>query len=90
MKKRRIPKRDIPRAVLLSLTIQGLFCYLIEYFAANYFMNSAYSLKAAKGSAAPIGDMMADHRQRAARRPWTGVHADRGADGVPGADRHDA
>src|SRR5271156_3500615 len=52
------PKSDIPRAVLLSLTIQGLFCYLIEYFAANYFMSSAYSLNAAKGSAAPIGDMM--------------------------------
>jgi amino acid transporter len=52
------PKKDIPRGVLLSLTIQGLFCYLIEYFAANYFMSSAYSLNAAKGSAAPIGDMM--------------------------------
>jgi APA family basic amino acid/polyamine antiporter len=52
------PKRDIPRGVLLSLTIQGLICYLIEYFAANYFMSSAYSLAAAKGSAAPIGDMM--------------------------------
>ncbi len=52
------PKKDIPRGVLLSLTIQGLFCYMIEYFAANYFMSSAYSLAAAKGSAAPIGDMM--------------------------------
>jgi basic amino acid/polyamine antiporter, APA family len=52
------PKKDIPRGVLLSLTIQGLFCYMIEYFAANYFLNSAYSLSAAKGSAAPIGDMM--------------------------------
>lgn len=52
------PTKDIPRGVLLSLTIQGLFCYLIEYFAANYFMSSAYSLAAAKGSAAPIGDMM--------------------------------
>jgi len=52
------PKRDIPRAVLLSLTIQGLFCYMFEYFAANYFLNSAYSLADAKGSAAPIGDMM--------------------------------
>jgi len=52
------PKRDIPRGVLLSLTIQGLFCYLVEYFAANYFMSSAYSLADAKGSAAPIGDMM--------------------------------
>ncbi|MGB3552041.1 MAG: APC family permease, partial [Candidatus Binatus sp.] len=52
------PKRDIPRGVLLSLTIQGLFCYMIEYFAANYFMSSAYSLADAKGSAAPLGDMM--------------------------------
>jgi len=52
------PKKDIPRGVLLSLTIQGLFCYMIEYFAANYFMSSAYSLKDATGSAAPIGDMM--------------------------------
>src|ERR1700722_17944700 len=52
------PKKDIPRGVLLSLPIQGLFCYLIEYFAANYFLSSAYSLAEAKGSAAPIGDMM--------------------------------
>ncbi|HUO05858.1 MAG TPA: APC family permease [Candidatus Binataceae bacterium] len=52
------PTKDIPRAVLLSITIQCLFCYLIEYFAANYFMNSLYSLKDASGSAAPIGDMM--------------------------------
>ncbi len=52
------PKRDIPRGVLLSLTIQGLVCYMIEYFAANYFLNSAYSLSDAKGSAAPLGDMM--------------------------------
>jgi APA family basic amino acid/polyamine antiporter len=52
------PKKDIARGVLLSLTIQGLVCYLFEYFAANYFMSSAYSLNDAKGSAAPIGDMM--------------------------------
>jgi APA family basic amino acid/polyamine antiporter len=31
-------KRDIPRAVLLSLLIQGAFCYLFEYFGANYFL----------------------------------------------------
>jgi basic amino acid/polyamine antiporter, APA family len=52
------PKKDIARGVLLSLTIQGLICYLFEYFAANYFMSSAYSMADAKGSAAPIGDMM--------------------------------
>ena len=31
-------KRDIPRAVLLSLAIQGAFCYLFEYFGANFFL----------------------------------------------------
>ncbi len=52
------PKRDIPIAVVLSLLIQGAFCYLIEYFAANYFLNSGYTMQSAAGSAAPIGDMM--------------------------------
>ena len=39
-------KRDIPRAVLLSLLIQGVVCYLVEYFAANYFLNAGYKLPA--------------------------------------------
>src|SRR5580692_9542308 len=52
------PTRDIPRAVILSLLIQGVFCYLIEYFAANYFMHNGYQISNALGSAAPIGDMM--------------------------------
>jgi amino acid transporter len=51
-------KRDVPIAVLVSLLVQGAFCYLIEYFAANYFLNSGYSMQNASGSAAPIGDMM--------------------------------
>ena len=51
-------KRDIPRAVLLSLAIQGVVCYLIQYFAANYFLNSGYTMTTAAGSSAPIGDMM--------------------------------
>ena len=51
-------KRDIPRAVLLSLIIQGAFCYLFEYFAANYFLNPGYKMTQAAGSSAPIGDMM--------------------------------
>src|ERR1017187_7426429 len=51
-------KRDIPRAVLLSLLIQGLFCYLLEYFAANYFLHNGYTLPMAGASGAPIGDMM--------------------------------
>ncbi len=51
-------KRDIPKAVIISLLVQGVFCYLIEYFAANYFLNSGYPMSTATGSAAPIGDMM--------------------------------
>jgi len=51
-------KRDIPRAVLLSLVIQGAVCYLFEYFAANYFLNSGYTLSNAGASGAPLGDMM--------------------------------
>ncbi len=51
-------KRDIPIAVIVSLLIQGCFCYLFEYFAANYFLNSGYTMQSAVGSAAPIGDMM--------------------------------
>ena len=52
------PKRNVPIAVLVSLLVQGVFCYLIEYFAANYFLNSGYSMQSAANSAAPIGDMM--------------------------------
>jgi APA family basic amino acid/polyamine antiporter len=52
------PKRHIPVAVITSLLVQGVFCYLVEYFAANYFLNSGYPMTTATGSAAPIGDMM--------------------------------
>jgi APA family basic amino acid/polyamine antiporter len=52
------PTKHIPIAVISSLLIQGLLCYLIEYFAANYFLNSGYPMTSASGSAAPIGDMM--------------------------------
>ena len=51
-------KRDVPIAVITSLLVQGAFCYLIEYFAANYFLNNGYPMTTATGSAAPIGDMM--------------------------------
>jgi amino acid transporter len=52
------PTKHIPIAVIASLLIQGLVCYLIEYFAANYFLNSGYTMQSAAGSAAPVGDMM--------------------------------
>src|SRR6202451_2482475 len=51
-------KRDVPIAVITSLLVQGAFCYLFEYFAACYFLNSAYTMQSAIGSAAPVGDMM--------------------------------
>jgi amino acid transporter len=61
-------KRDIPRGVLLSLVIQGLFAYLFEYFAANYAVSEKLVYAAADGtkltgmdaaaaSGAPIGDL---------------------------------
>jgi basic amino acid/polyamine antiporter, APA family len=51
-------KRDVPIAVIVSLLVQGAFCYLFEYFAANYLLSSGYPMASAQGSAAPIGDMM--------------------------------
>lgn len=61
------PQRDIPRGVLLSLVIQAVVFYFLEYFAANFFINSSYTsgsgknlvsgFAAANASGAPIGDM---------------------------------
>jgi basic amino acid/polyamine antiporter, APA family len=55
------PRRDIPRGVILSLVIQGLFAYLLQYFAANYALGSwlgaGKGIDAAAASSAPIGDM---------------------------------
>jgi amino acid transporter len=63
------PKKDIRRAILLSLLIQGVFVYLFEYFAANYFVSTQLTSTGANGiiasgysaaatSSAPIGDMI--------------------------------
>lgn len=52
------PKKHLPWAILLSLTIQGAICYLFEYFAANYLLNPGYAIQNAGASSAPIGDMM--------------------------------
>ena len=62
-------KRDIPRAVILALVIQGLFAYLIEYFAGNFALSDKLTfagasgkvltgLDAAAASGAPIGDLI--------------------------------
>ena len=62
------PKKDIPRGVILSLVIQGVFAYLLEYFAANYAVNDQLTnvtngvtttgMAAMGASSAPIGDMV--------------------------------
>jgi amino acid transporter len=63
------PKKDIPRGVILSLVIQGLFAYLFQYFATNFAMGAwlgegcikgtgaVCGIDAAAVSSAPIGDM---------------------------------
>src|SRR6266545_47007 len=67
------PKHSVPRGVLLSLIIQGLFAYLIGYFAANFALSDKLvvqgtdasgaavtytGMAAAAHSQAPVGDMM--------------------------------
>jgi amino acid transporter len=63
------PKRDVRRAILLSLAIQGAVAYVIEYFSANFFVgdfltgkdttgNAVSGYAAAAASSAPIGDMI--------------------------------
>lgn len=62
-------KRDVPRAVILALVIQGLFAYVIEYFSAGYALSDKLAgtaadgsevtgLAAAAASSAPIGDLI--------------------------------
>jgi APA family basic amino acid/polyamine antiporter len=48
------PKRDIPRATVLALIIQGAFAYLLVYFAAGFAMNSRLD---ALNSRAPLGEL---------------------------------
>lgn len=61
--------KHVSRGVIISLIIQGLICYVFEYFGANAWINTAYTAKDAKGvvvtgmdaaaaSSAPIGDMV--------------------------------
>jgi len=62
------PRKNIPRAVVLSLIVQGLFAYLFEYFATGYMVSDKLIGKSAAGatitgmdaaaaSSAPIGDL---------------------------------
>src|SRR5262252_7850540 len=62
------PRKNIPRAVILSLVAQGLIAYLFEYFAAGFMVSEKLAgtdttgaavtgLGAAAASSAPLGDM---------------------------------
>ncbi|HUE40065.1 MAG TPA: APC family permease [Candidatus Binatia bacterium] len=62
------PHKNIPRAVILSLVVQGLFAYFFEYFAAGFMVSEKLTgtdgtgaavtgMAAAAASSAPIGDM---------------------------------
>jgi basic amino acid/polyamine antiporter, APA family len=48
------PQRDIPRATVLTLVLQGAFSYLLVYFASEAALNSQIN---AAASHAPLGDL---------------------------------
>ena len=50
--------RDVPKAIILSLIIQGAFCYLFEYYGMQAWINSKYTFSAAAASNSPVGDMV--------------------------------
>jgi hypothetical protein len=82
-------RRDIPIAVIVSLLVQGLFCYLFEYFAANYFQRLYHAKRRRFGGAHWRHDDRGGHRHlRPRRRP--DLHAVRGVYRVSGSDRHHA
>ena len=63
------PGNTIPKAIILSLLIQGVAAYLLEYFAAGFMINEKLTMitgtpaatvtgmAAAAASSAPIGDL---------------------------------
>lgn len=61
------PKNTLPKAILLSLLIQGVFAYLFEYLATGLMVSEKFTslagkvtvsgMAAAAASGAPIGDL---------------------------------
>ena len=62
------PGKTIPKAIIISLLIQGVFAYLIGFFSANYMVSdklvnvagkvTTTGLAAAAASSAPLGDLV--------------------------------
>jgi len=56
--------KSVSRGTILSLVLQGLIFYFFEYFAANGWINTSYTVNGQHGmaaaavSGAPIGDMV--------------------------------
>jgi amino acid transporter len=50
--------KDVPRAVVLSLVIQGAFAYLFGFFGLQAWFNTKYTFVNAAVSAAPLGDIV--------------------------------
>jgi len=50
--------KDIPRAIILSLVIQGAFAYLLGFFAIQAWINSNYTFAMAAASPGPVGDIV--------------------------------
>jgi amino acid transporter len=50
--------KDVPKAIILSLVIQGAFCYLLEYYGMQAWINSNYTFSSAAASGSPVGDMI--------------------------------
>ncbi len=62
------PEKTIPKAIIISLVVQGLFAYLLQYFAAGSMISEKLvgaasgsapltGMAAAAASSAPIGDL---------------------------------
>ena len=50
--------KDVPRAVILSLVIQGAFAYLLGFFGIQAWINSKYTFATAAVSSGPLGDIV--------------------------------
>jgi len=61
------PEKTIPKAIIISLIVQGLFAYLFQYFGAGFMLSeklinttgttTVTGMAAAAASGAPIGDL---------------------------------
>jgi APA family basic amino acid/polyamine antiporter len=50
--------KDVPRAVILSLLIQGAFAYLLGFYGIQAWINSKYTFATAAASSGPLGDIV--------------------------------